>query len=140
MQSLQLSPARLSPAGRILLLKVLLIDDSAEQLHVREAVLQGAGFSVLTATTADEALARLREPAVATSLGVIVTDHIMPGASGADFVRQLRVVNPSVPVIAISGLAEAEEEYLALNVHFLHKPCAPEDLIRDVRLALERNN
>lgn len=119
--------------------KVLLIDDSAAQLHVREAVLKGAGFSVLTATTAEQALARLREPALAASLGVIVTDHIMPGASGADFVRQLRLVNPSVPVIAISGMAEAEGEYVGLNVRFLHKPCAPEDLIHHVRLALEKS-
>jgi DNA-binding response OmpR family regulator len=123
----------------ILLPKVLLIDDSATQLHVREAVLRSAGFPVLTAMTADEALSRLREPAIAASLGVIVTDHVMPGASGADFVRELRSANSSVPVIVVSGMAEAEEEYSGLNVRFLHKPCAPEDLIRHVRSALEKS-
>ena len=117
---------------------VLLIDDSATQLHVREAVLRNAGFSVQTATTAGEALARLREPDIAASLGVIVTDHVMPGPSGADFVRELRRANSLVPVIVVSGMAEAEEEYLGLNVSFLHKPCPPEDLIRQVRSALEK--
>jgi DNA-binding response OmpR family regulator len=118
--------------------KVLLIDDSPTQLHVREAVLREAGFSVLTAATADEALSRLREPAMAASLGVIVTDHVMPGPSGADFVRELRRANSAVPVIVVSGLPEAEEEYRGLNVRFLQKPCPPEDLIRYVRAALEQ--
>jgi DNA-binding NtrC family response regulator len=71
---------------------------------------------------------------------VIVTDHVMPGASGSVFVKELRLASPDVPVIVVSGLAEAEEEYSALKVSFLHKPCQPEELIRQVREALERDS
>ena len=113
--------------------RVLLIDDSPLQLQVRQAVLHEAGFPVDTATTAEEALDQLRDPAAASRYGVIITDHILPGDSGAVFVRQLRDLQSKVPVIVVTGLAEAEEEYAQLNVTFLHKPCPPEELIARVR-------
>ena len=62
----------------------------------------------------------------------------MPEASGAEFVKLLREVNPTVPVIVITGLAEAEEEYVGLNVTFRQKPCPPVELISLVREALQK--
>jgi DNA-binding response OmpR family regulator len=59
----------------------------------------------------------------------------MPNVSGDAFVRQLRQIS-SLPVIVVTGMAEAEEEYSGLDVTFLHKPCPPEDLIRNVRMAM----
>ncbi len=114
------------------MLKVLLIDDNPMQLHVREAVLVEAGMSVSTAETSEEALALLSAPR-ATDFDVIVTDHMLPGQSGAAFVRQLRRLEADVPVLAISGLPEAGEEYEGLKVRFLPKPVPPEDLIRCVQ-------
>jgi len=108
---------------------VLLVDDSRTQLRLREAVLRDAGIDVATASTADDALKHLTAPQAAT-LRLIITDHVMPGQSGAMFVRELRRRNQTVGVIVITGMAEAETEYEGLNVRFLHKPCAPEELIR----------
>ncbi len=109
--------------------RILLIDDSPLQLRVREAVLRDAGFEVCIATTAETAHALLRTESVGSSIGVIVTDHILPGASGAEFVRQLRRIKAEVPVIVITGLPEVESEYAGLNVIFRHKPCPPPELI-----------
>ena len=114
------------------MLKVLLIDDNPMQLHVRRAVLVDAGMSVCTAETSEEALALLRPPR-ATHFDVIVTDHMLPGESGAAFVRQLRSLEARIPVLAISGLPEAKEEYEGLNAHFLSKPIPPKDLISWIR-------
>jgi CheY-like chemotaxis protein len=55
---------------------VLLIDDNAIQLRVRESVLRDAGLSVIRAGSADEALDRLRS--LPAGVKVIVTDHVMP--------------------------------------------------------------
>ncbi len=118
--------------------EVLLIDDNPSQLTIRELVLREAGFPVSIATNAEGALALLCSPALASRLGAIVTDHVMPGGSGADFVRELRRVNSRVPVIVVTGMAEAEHEYDALNVTFLHKPCPPPELIQAVRDAVHR--
>ena len=113
--------------------EILLIDDDETQLRLREAVLRQAGLSVHTAQTSEQALAALRIPEIAQSVRMIVTDHVMPGSGGAAFVRELRKLSPRVPVLVISGLAEAEDEYQTLGVSFLSKPCRPEELIRCVR-------
>ncbi len=108
---------------------ILLIDDDPDQVHVRELLLLRAGFTVASASSAESALTLLRDSAQ-DRFGAILTDHLLPGASGAEFVRMLRKVNSVVPVIVITGLAEAEEEYAGLSVTFREKPCAPEELIR----------
>ncbi|GAC1431544.1 MAG: hypothetical protein NVS1B11_32450 [Terriglobales bacterium] len=118
--------------------EILLIDDDPAQLCVREAVLRQARFSIFTATTAAEAENQLRDPKVSAELRLIITDHMLPGASGAVFVRELRRLNAKVPVIVISGMVEAEEEYAGLDVTFLNKPCEPEQLIAQTRACIWR--
>lgn len=115
--------------------RVLLIDDDPIQLRVREAVLRDAGMLVDVATTADSALALLRSSS-GRAIGTIVTDHVMPGTSGAAFVNQIRDVRPGIPIIVISGMAEAEDDYEGLDVTFRTKPCPPPELIRMVRESL----
>lgn len=114
---------------------VLLIDDNPVQLRAREAVLRNAGFETRIATTQESALALLRSK-VSEGIGAIITDHIMPGRSGAEFVRALHTAQPGVPVIVITGLAEAEGDYRGLGVTFRQKPCPPEELIALVRSAI----
>ena len=117
--------------------QVLLIDDNALQLSVRERVLRNAGFSVCVATTAESALASLR--ILGERISLVITDHIMPGCNGTEFVRRLRKENHWVPVIVLSGLPEAESEYEGLDVVFRQKPVPPLELIALVRANLESN-
>ncbi len=114
---------------------VLLIDDNPVQLRAREAVLRNAGFATHIATTQESALALLRSEA-SDGVGAIITDHIMPGRRGAEFVHALRAAKPGVPVIVITGLAEAESEYRGAGVTFRQKPCPPEELIALVRASI----
>ena len=108
--------------------QVLLIDDNPVQLRVRETILRGAGFQVSIATTAESALAVLKT--AANKFGVIVTDHVLPGASGAEFVRQLRRVDPTTPVVVVSGMPDVAEEYDGLNAVVRQKPLPPQELIQ----------
>jgi CheY-like chemotaxis protein len=116
--------------------QVLLLDDNPAQLSIRELVLRKGGMESHVATNAGSALALLRSEVGQEKIGAVVTDHIMPDMDGAEFVRQLRSFTPDLPVIVISGLAEAEHEYANLGVIFRTKPCDPEDLISLVRNAL----
>lgn len=116
--------------------QVLLLDDNPTQLTIRELVMRKGGLESHVATSAQSALALLRSEPGRKKIGVVVTDHIMPGMSGVEFVRQFRAFNPDTPVIVLSGLAEAEHEYAGLNVIFRVKPCDPEDLINLARTAL----
>jgi DNA-binding NtrC family response regulator len=117
---------------------VLLVDDNPIQLSARQMVLKQAGLEVQVATSADSALALLRSLSQTENIGAVVTDHIMPNATGSEFVRLLREVNPQVPVIVISGMPEAQEEYEGLNVSFRQKPCPPAELIQLVQGAVGR--
>jgi DNA-binding NtrC family response regulator len=117
--------------------QALLLDDNAAQLTIREMVLRKALIESHVATNPQSALAFLRSAPGQEKIGVVITDHFMPGMSGVEFVRQLRSFNPEIPVIVISGLPDADEEYKDLNVVFRVKPCEPEDLIALVRSALD---
>ncbi len=116
--------------------RVLLIDDSPLQLRVREAVLRDGGMEVYIATSAESGLALLRTPGIGDSIGAVVTDHLMPGVTGAEFVRQLRALRADMPVIVITGLPGAQDEYEDLSVLVVQKPCPPPQLIALVRNAL----
>lgn len=117
---------------------VLLVDDNPIQLSARQMVLNQAGIEVQVATSADSALALLRSLSQAKNIGVVVTDHIMPQATGSEFVRMLREVNPHVPVIVISGMPEAQQEYDGMDVIFRQKPCPPPELIALVQSAVKK--
>jgi CheY-like chemotaxis protein len=116
--------------------QVLLLDDNPAQLSIRDLVLRKGGVESHIATSAQSALALLRSGPGRSRIGLVITDHIMPGMDGVEFVRQLREFNPGIPVIVISGLAEAEQQYAGLDVIFRIKPCDPEALIKLVRETL----
>lgn len=111
--------------------QVLLVDDAPVQLHIRETILRNAGFRVAIATSAESALAVLRS--ASQHIGLVVTDHMMPGTSGSEFVRRLRAGDSQVPVIVLSGAPDAEPEYEGLDVVFRLKPLPPTELIDLVR-------
>ena len=51
---------------------------------------------------------------------------------GSDFVRALRESHAALPVLVISGLEEAEDEYAGMNVMFRMKPLLPDHLLASV--------
>jgi DNA-binding response OmpR family regulator len=61
----------------------------------------------------------------------------MPGMSGSQFVTALREFALDVPILVISGMAEAEDEYQELNIHFRLKPLMPDNLLASVHRLVE---
>jgi DNA-binding response OmpR family regulator len=110
--------------------RVLLIDDNPVQAAARSAVLRTAGFDVNVANDARTAMESLES---SSDVAAVITDHVMPEVSGAEFVRMLRRIDQEVPVLVISGMAGAEDEYEGLNVTFKLKPCPPPEMIDTVR-------
>jgi len=115
---------------------VLLIDDNAIQAATRQTILKRAGYFVIPALNPVRALEQFRENDFPVEIGLVITDHLMPGMNGAEFVRELRILKPDIPVLVISGMEEAEDEYQDLNVLFRLKPLLPDNLLASVhRLA-----
>ena len=111
---------------------ILLIDDNAVQAATRQTILKRAGYFVIAALNPERALEHIRSKESATAVHLVITDHFMPGMSGADFVRALRKTHPVLPVLVISGLDEAESEYVGLGVTFRSKPLLPDHLLASV--------
>ena len=111
---------------------ILLIDDNAVQAATRQTILKRAGYFVIPALSPAWALEQFRNHEFPSPIELIVTDHLMPGMTGSEFVRSIREFQPSLPVLVISGLADAEDEYAGLGVHFRLKPLLPDNLLASV--------
>ncbi len=116
---------------------ILLIDDNAIQAATRQTILRRAGYFVYAALNRLRALEQFREKQFPEEIDLVITDHLMPGMNGAEFVRELRTIHPELPVLVISGLEDAEAEYEGLNVIFRQKPLLPDSLLASVHSLLQ---
>src|ERR1700733_13557025 len=97
---------------------VLLIDDNAIQAATRQTILKRAGYFVIAALNPQRALEQFRNAEFPEEINLVITDHIMPGMSGSEFVCELRKLQPPLPILVISGMEEAEAEYDGMNIIF----------------------
>jgi CheY-like chemotaxis protein len=111
---------------------ILLIDDNAVQAATRQTILKRAGYFVIAALNPVRALEQFQGGDFPTEIGLVITDHLMPEMNGASFVHELRKTHPTLPVLVISGLEEAEDEYVGMHVTFRLKPVLPETLLASV--------
>ena len=111
--------------------RILLVDDNHIQSATRRAILEVSGREVCIALEGKRALELLNEPE--NSIGLIVTDQLMPVMSGPEFVAEVRRRGFTLPVIVLSGLPDAEAAYEGLNVVFRLKPFNPDSLIQLVQ-------
>ncbi|MFV3412078.1 response regulator [Pseudomonas nitroreducens] len=106
---------------------VLVVDDDLEVLaEVRELV-EGANLRCLTVGSAAEALRRIRRDE--SDIDLLVTDLRMEHESaGLDLIRELNEIGTFLPIIVLSGQADARDviEAMRLNVlDFMVKPLDP---------------
>jgi len=115
---------------------LLLIDDNAVQAATRQTILKRAGYFVIAALNPLRALDQFQRNEFQEEISLVITDHFMPGMTGAQFVRALREIHPALPILVISGMEEVEEEYAGMNVAFRLKPLLPDNLLSSVRTML----
>lgn len=84
---------------------ILCVDDEQIPLALRKCVLEKLGYSVLTANSGSEALEQLQSQHV----DLVLTDMLMPGLSGAELAREIKLRMPSLPIILFSGVNEIPE-------------------------------
>src|SRR5438552_4046470 len=119
--------------------KLLVIeDDSAQRLAIRELVGNGS-IEVIEAATAAEGLAALRDQEV----GCVILDLMLPDISGFKLIEQIRAEHQQLPIIIYTGkdLSRKEEEQLnrlaqTIIVKDVH---SPERLFDETALWLHRD-
>jgi len=115
---------------------ILVVDDAEGLRELARRFLRRLGYNVLVAANGMEAR-RIFESQ--PSIDVILTDVVMPGASGPELTRQLIEMQPALKVIYMSGYTEeAIVHHGVLNpgIAFLHKPFTSESLDRKLREVL----
>jgi len=117
---------------------VLVVEDEASLRDLTKRLLELQGYAVLVAADAAEALRLFEEH---DSIDVLLTDVVMPGASGPELTRQLMERKPELTVIYMSGYTEdaiVHHGVLAPGMALLHKPFTSEALGRKIRDTLKR--
>ena len=116
------APASAKPRGC-----ALLVDDEELVRMSTADMLTDLGYEVIEAASAEQALRLVDEGA---QLDLVVTDHLMPGMTGADLALELRARKPGVPILIVSGYAEAEG--IAPDLPRLTKPFRNAELAQSI--------
>ena len=103
---------------------VLLVDDEDLVRQSTADMLADLGYAVVEASSGPEALALVRAGLVPD---LLVTDHLMPGMSGAELARELGRQLPDLRSLVISGFAE--EDGIDSNMARLNKPFRNDELV-----------
>lgn len=109
---------------------VLIVDDDEAIVRLLVRLLEGAGYSVLTARDGQEAV-KLLYPGIS----LVIADINMPNMGGLELLKVLRAQEPNVPFLLLSGMPL--DYNIAMSAHvgeadFFSKPITPIALIDKV--------
>ena len=122
-------PATQRAAGQT----ILVVDDEQSIREMTRVLLESQNYRVMTAVSGQDALVQYLEHR--SEISLVLTDLMMPVMSGIDLIRALHVINPTLKIIAMSGLTEMVEErnLAALGaLDLLMKPCDGPTLLETV--------
>ena len=118
---------------------ILVLEDEKAVRELTVRILQQLGYTILTASSGDEALeiSRSHEGAI----DVLLTDVVMPNMSGRQLADRLQESRPDAKVLYLSGYTEntvVHHGVLDAGVDFLPKPFSRENLARKLREVLAK--
>lgn len=119
---------------------ILIIEDDDQVRRMASDILSSYGYNVLEATNPDEAFSIIEKYGV-ENISLFITDMVMPGMDGREFINKLREKNKCVKVLYMSGYTNE----ITLNhgggqeiEHFIHKPFFIDDFVKKVRDILDK--
>lgn len=118
---------------------ILIVDDFDNALFVNAYVLQQAGYNVLKAASAKDALAYFDAN---TSIDLVITDYTMPEMDGLEFVRTFKEKPAYIntPVFILSSIAKEELKRKAVEIGvslWLRKPFMNDKLLGYIKRAID---
>ena len=128
-------PIQGTPAGTE---TILLAEDDEQLRKLVRGLLDRIGYQVLSAASAEEALAQAREHG--SQIHLLLTDVVMPGEGGHQLARRLAEARPATRTLFMSGYTDAaivDHGILERGHHYLQKPFTPAVLARRVRDVLD---
>jgi two-component system cell cycle sensor histidine kinase/response regulator CckA len=122
---------------------ILLAEDEQDVREVAREFLESGGYRVIEAQNGADALRLATEHK--ESIDLLVSDMVMPGMTGRELARRLKLQHSGVGVVYMSGYSEqtaAESAEADAGMLLLTKPFSRGSILRTVREALNapRNN
>jgi len=117
--------------------RILVVEDHAETRQLLERALREAGF----VPDAVEDLASATRCMAEGGHEALILDWMLPDGSGADFCRQLRARQETIPVLILTARGGVEDRVAGLDAgadDYLRKPFAVSELLARVRALLRR--
>ena len=117
--------------------RVLVVEDDPSILTGLVDLLEGEGYTVVTAVDGNAALARHGEGAP----DLILLDVMIPGKSGYDVCREIRRKDPVTPVIMLTAKGEEVDRVVGLELgadDYVVKPFGASELLARIRAVLRR--
>ena len=117
---------------------ILIVDDDQDQLRILQRILQREGHDVETVEESETALEKIKEQ----MFDIVISDMWMSSRfEGRDLLREIKKVDPALPVLIITAFAEINDAVdLVANegaFYYLEKPIEIDVLKREVNRALE---
>jgi two-component system, cell cycle sensor histidine kinase and response regulator CckA len=110
---------------------ILFVEDEDFVREVTGEVLRSAGYRVLAAGTASEARAAYNEHP--GEIDLLLSDVVLPGETGATLAKNLKLKNPALAVLLVTGYAEQMTTPEVEQTQCLAKPFSTEILLRKIR-------
>lgn len=136
-QSITLDKDLLTGNGEL----ILIVDDETAIREITKLSLETYNYRVLTASDGVEALAIYAQ--YQKEIDLVLLDMMMPAMDGSLTIRTLQKINPSIKIIAISGLISNEKvaESSGNGVKaFLSKPCTAKELLKAIHSVNHESN
>ncbi len=116
--------------------KILIVDDEAVIRKGLSRVLERHGYQVEVSESGFAAVERLQEE----NFHLVLTDLKMPGMDGIEVLKAIRVLQPEVPVVIITGYSTVDTAVEAMKngaFDYISKPFTPDQITEKVEKALE---
>ena len=136
--ALEVAERKAAPLQRGRLEQILLVDDEEALVRLMTGTLVDLGYAPVGFTSGTEALAAFA--AHPERFDAVVTDERMPGLSGAELIRAVRAISPTIPVVMVSGYLGTGIEQRAREAGadaVLRKPLVTAELATALARALQ---
>ena len=118
--------------------RILIVEDEVDLANLIEITLMNAGFSVTKANDGKTGLAL----ALSGSFDLIMLDIMLPEVDGLEICRQVRVTDPSTPIVMLTARDTETDRIMGLNMgadDYLTKPFSIRELEARVRAMFRRS-
>jgi two-component system cell cycle sensor histidine kinase/response regulator CckA len=117
---------------------ILIVEDQEALRELTAHILKTAGYNVLQAADGCSAIALSQQ--YAATIDLVLCDVVMPGLSGPEVVKQVKLDRPGLRILYVTGYAERTVfQTIELGAHVLSKPFTPDTLFRVVRQVLDED-